>query len=342
MEDFVDLVICGPDMSGTSTQIRGVMDFLRSRGSVVRDLRGTEISALFHAKRFRQYNRDFFSFGDFSIGTDTESYSAFCSDAVGLLEGGETNEDLRVASMVDNNVSTYIDSNSADFWIMEEPTKRGAGQVNRVIEQNRSRFGSIIDPVAAAETHSVYRTDEFLRFRKVLREQGVGVIRSRSEESACYQIYDERFLKNTPWFKKVKKFARENGYVLTAFGRKRRIENLNLRIDPYADASEQKEVKKLLGEAYRKATNTPIQGTSADVTKIGMSNVFKYIERNNLDIHPVLVVHDDIVFEVNEKYDPEDIIPKLKSCLEMKFKGLVNLTVDNNISKVSWGAMKDG
>lgn len=169
--------------------------------------------------------------------------------------------------------------------------------------------------------------------------ESLGITEHEAEE--LKKLYMERFLRKTPWFFKVKKFARKNGHVLTAFGRKRRIDNLNLAVDRFAPMEEQKEAKRLLGEGYRKAINTPIQGTSADIMKIGLNKVDKYLIENDLDIHPLIVVHDDILFEVNNKYSPEDIIPKLKSCLEMRFKDMVTLTVDHNISKESWGALKD-
>lgn len=203
---FVDLVIGGPDMSGTSTQIEDVSEYFLSKGKVVRDIRGTEIDALFHSEKFQarvgagwdDYFINLRKFLSAVVDTPSSLVSArdFLWDVNELLGGGGTNQDLRVASMVENNVSTYVNPDSADVWIMEEPTKRGAGQVNRVIEQNRSSFGSEIDPVAAAETHSVYRTDEFLRFRGPLRVKGKTVVRSRSEESACYQIFDEKNLPN--------------------------------------------------------------------------------------------------------------------------------------------------
>lgn len=79
---------------------------------------------------------------------------------------------------------------------MEEPTKRGAGQLNRTIEQNRSQFGDEMNSIAASLAHQAYRTDEFLRFRQVFREKNKIILRSRSEESACYQIFDSQFLKN--------------------------------------------------------------------------------------------------------------------------------------------------
>lgn len=164
---------------------------------------------------------------------------------------------------------------------------------------------------------------------------------SEAEAEKFQQLYIDRFLGNTDWFKKVKKFAKKNGYVLTAFGRKRRIDNLNFAYNPLADDEERKEIRRMMGAAFRKAVNTPIQGTSADVTKIGLNNVHNYLETGGYDIHPVLVIHDDYVFEVNDKYEPEEIKPELKGCLEMLFKGVVKLTVDDNISRVSWGEMKD-
>ncbi len=202
---FLDIVVCGPDMSGTSTQIEGIINFFQNDGKTVKDLRGTEIDALFHTEKFQDeikthWGNDFINLSEFLFtvkdcaSTTTTTPENFLWYAHKLLSGGGTNQDLRVASMVKNKVTTYIDPNSADVWILEEPTKRGSGQVNRVIEQNRSEFGDELNPKAAAESHSVYRTDEFLRFRKPLRENNKIIVRSRSEESACYQVYDKDYL----------------------------------------------------------------------------------------------------------------------------------------------------
>lgn len=196
---FLDLVVGGPDMSGTSTQVQNIIEYFQGKGMRVKDIRGTEVDALFHAKRFEYLGsqlhcRDFIN----NLFISQNLKRQFLEEAHQLMSGigCGTNQDLRVSSAIKNNVCTYIDQNSADVWIMEEPTKRSAGQVNRVIEQNRSQFNSHINPTAAAETHSVYRTDEFLRFRKPFREKGKIIIRSRSEESACYQIYDKKCLPN--------------------------------------------------------------------------------------------------------------------------------------------------
>ena len=203
---FLDIVVCGPDMSGTSTQIKGITKFFQDKEMRVKDLRGTEIDALFHSENFQKeinkvWGNNYLNFNEFlkkvkDCATETIfSPRDFLDYANNLLSGGGTNQDLRVASMVKNDVTTYIDPNSAEVWILEEPTKRGAGQVNRVIEQNRSVFGNKLNPKAATEAHSIYRTDEFLRFRKPLRKNKKIILRSRSEESATYQVFNFFYLK---------------------------------------------------------------------------------------------------------------------------------------------------
>lgn len=195
---MIDLVISGPDMSGTGTQVADTIKFFQSIGKTVRDLRRTEIDAMFHAQIFSDLNSDFLNLNDFlsDPSVQTETKTDFILKAHQILAGGGTNADLKIASFLDNEVSTYIDSDSADVWVLEEPTKRGAGQVNRAIEQHRTKYLSTMDPVAAVYAHQAYRIDEFLRFRRILRGLGKIILRSRSEESACYQVYEEKSLPN--------------------------------------------------------------------------------------------------------------------------------------------------
>ena len=195
---FIDLVVGGPDMSGTGTQIEDIISFFQSKGKKVRDMRRTEVDVLFHAEIFSHINQNHVNLGSFlsDESIDHDDKIAFLWQAYELLSGGGTNEDLKIASCVKNLVSSYINPNSSDVWIFEEPTKRAAGQKNRAIEQHRSQYESETDPIAAALSHQNYRIDEFLRFRRVLRQKGKIIIRSRSEESACYQIYHPQKLKN--------------------------------------------------------------------------------------------------------------------------------------------------
>ncbi len=193
---LTDLVVCGPDMSGTSSQIQDLITYFQELGKQVRDIRGTEIDALYHAKRFESINSNHISLQQYLRDTNVPQHEkdTFLFESYKLLSGYQTNNDLRIASMVQNDLTTYIDPDSADVWVMEEPARRGAGQVNRTLEQNRTAYGTVPDHTAASLAHQAYRADEFFRFRKPLRDAGKIILRSRSEESACYQVYDEKRL----------------------------------------------------------------------------------------------------------------------------------------------------
>ena len=187
---FRDIVIAGPDMSGTSTQVQGVIDHLVAQGLTYRDLRGGEDDALFHAEIFNDLNQDYPSLDDFLKSASHEPLAR--------LQFFEEARNLPIASMVENDVSTFVNPKKANIWVLEEPTNRGAGQVCRTIEHNRGRYGLKIDGVAEAMAHQAYRSEEFMRFRRVLREQDAIIVRSRSEESGAYQIYDKERMPTGP------------------------------------------------------------------------------------------------------------------------------------------------
>lgn len=195
--NFIDLVIGGPDMSGTSTQIADLIIFFQSSGQRVRDLRGTELEALFHAEKYVEYNNNLLSMQEYA--DKVEDPRPLLRQLGNYFVKFPGNPDyLRFASCVKNENSTYVNPNSADVWVMEEPTHRGAGLVCRLFDQKYRSFGAKLNLFAEALDHQAYRREEFFRFRKPLREAGKIIIRSRSEESACYQIKDERIFPNGP------------------------------------------------------------------------------------------------------------------------------------------------
>ena len=96
-------------------------------------------------------------------------------------------------------------------------------------------------------------------------------------------------------------FANKNGYVETLSKRRRYIPELKSKV--YM----QREFGK------RTALNAPIQGTAADIIKIAMINLDKYLEENNLNTKLLLQVHDELILEVleNEVKEIEKIVPKI-------------------------------
>ncbi len=217
MKHSIDFVIGGPDMSGTTSQIQDTIEYFQSRNKIVKDMRGTEINALFHSEMFKNINQKYLNVYEFlndikgfldsgnlsqllefnkSNFSQLNAYFFFTKKILTELDGYKQDQDLRITSMIKNDATNYVNPDSADIWIFEEPTKRGAGQTCRIVENNRSKFNSETDHISVATSHQVYRIAEFLRFRKHLREAGKIIIRSRSEESCCYQIFDEKLIKS--------------------------------------------------------------------------------------------------------------------------------------------------
>jgi len=102
-------------------------------------------------------------------------------------------------------------------------------------------------------------------------------------------------------------FAKKNGYVSTLAGRKRYIPEIN---------SSNYNLRQF-GE--RAAMNMPLQGSSADIIKIAMINVYKALKKNRLKTKLILQVHDELVLEAPEeeaekaaeilKYEMENAVP---------------------------------
>jgi len=82
--------------------------------------------------------------------------------------------------------------------------------------------------------------------------------------------------------------ARERGYVTTVLGRRRYLPELGAR-DPA--------VRQF---AERAATNTPIQGSAADLIKLAMLEVSRRLGAAGLQARMLLQVHDELVLEAPE------------------------------------------
>ncbi len=104
--------------------------------------------------------------------------------------------------------------------------------------------------------------------------------------------------------------ARENGYGVTIFGRKRPIDEL--KSSNFNTRS--------FGE--RVAKNMPIQGSAADIIKIAMIHVYERIRREGLKSRLIVQVHDELLMEV---YRPEE--EAVRRILEEEMMGAADLLV---------------
>ena len=98
---------------------------------------------------------------------------------------------------------------------------------------------------------------------------------------------------------KTKEEARNQGYVLTLFGRKchvRGIGDKNPGIRSFAE---------------RAAINAPIQGGAADIIKRAMVTMPTALSKAGLRAKMLLQVHDELIFEVpNKELDATSLVVK--------------------------------
>jgi DNA polymerase-1 len=112
---------------------------------------------------------------------------------------------------------------------------------------------------------------------------------SLDEAKAFIQQYFERFAGVRTWLDRTVAEAREKGYVETLFGRRRYITELKDRSFTV----------RAFGE--RTATNSPLQGSAADLIKVAMIHLHSALREERLATRLLLQVHDELVLEVPER-----------------------------------------
>ena len=111
---------------------------------------------------------------------------------------------------------------------------------------------------------------------------------SQDQAKAFIAEYFARFAGVRTWLDRTVAEARERGYVETLFGRRRYIPELkdrNFNIRAFGE---------------RTATNSPLQGSAADLIKIAMIRIERALRARALAARMLLQVHDELVFEVPE------------------------------------------
>ncbi len=173
----------------------------------------------------------------------------------------------------------------------------------------------------------------------ILYGMGVNALRvnlgtDRKEAQEFYNAYFERFTGLAAYLEGVKQDATRTGYTETLFGRRRYFAGLKSPL-PWIRA-----------QAERMAINAPIQGTAtADIVKVAMVRIAEFLKKEKLqkDVHLLLQVHDELVFEI-KKEKVDEIVPKIQKIMESvltkeQSKGIpivANAEVGEN-----WGTMKE-
>ena len=137
---------------------------------------------------------------------------------------------------------------------------------------------------------------------------------SRKEAKEYIDNYFVKFPKVKEYLDNCVNNAKTDGYVKTLYGRIRQIPELN----------SSNFMQRQFGE--RVAMNAPIQGTAADIMKIGMINVYNLIKEKHLKSKLILQVHDELLIET-----ANDEIDTVKAILLEGMKNAASLSVDLEI-----------
>ena len=132
--------------------------------------------------------------------------------------------------------------------------------------------------------------------------------------------YYETYSGIKKYMQEVVKDAYEKGYVKTIMNRKRRIDelkNTNYMIRQQGE---------------RMALNTPIQGSSADILKKAMIDIYNEFKSNNIKSKILLQVHDELIINTI-KDEKESVIKIVEKCMDNAFKLDVPLKVEINVGK---------
>ena len=138
--------------------------------------------------------------------------------------------------------------------------------------------------------------------------QGLSITRQEAAE------FIEQYFKTFPG---IKAFldesvaqAREKGYSVTMYGRRR----------PIPELKESNFMRRSFGE--RVAMNAPIQGTAADIIKIAMVGVDRALRAEGLKSRLVLQVHDELLVEA-----AEDEVLRVQEIIREKMEGAASMKV---------------
>ncbi|MFC1934658.1 DNA polymerase I, partial [Chloroflexota bacterium] len=149
---------------------------------------------------------------------------------------------------------------------------------------------------------------------------------SREEAAQFITSYFEKYPGVKQYLDSTKQWARDKGYVQTVLGRRRTIPEINSANWQVRQAAE------------RMAINMPVQGTSADIIKVAMINLYREMGKRQLKSKMLLQVHDELLFEVpDEELDEmRQLVREIMStALELSVPLKVDIKSGNN-----WGELK--
>ena len=142
------------------------------------------------------------------------------------------------------------------------------------------------------------------------KDGDIYIIFSRKEAQDYINDYFKTYPKIKAFLDGLVSSAKEKGYAVSVFGRRR----------PVPELKASNFMQRSFGE--RVAMNSPIQGTAADIMKIAMNRVYARLMKEGLKSRLILQIHDELLIEA-----PTEEAEYAREILEEEMKGAANLSV---------------
>ena len=160
------------------------------------------------------------------------------------------------------------------------------------VDVHRSTAGEVFAEAYEKVTDNQRRAAKAINFGLMYGMSAFGLARqldiSRGEAQVYMDTYFSRYPDVQAFMEKTREQAREAGYVETLFGRRLYLPEINASNMMRRQGAE------------RAAINAPMQGTAADIIKIAMISVDKWLQTSQPGARLVMQVHDELVLEVEE------------------------------------------
>jgi DNA polymerase-1 len=158
------------------------------------------------------------------------------------------------------------------------------------------------------------RVAKVINFGLIYGMSAFGVAQNLGIDRGTAQTYVDRYFARFPGAKRymdeTRRKAKEVGYVETVFGRRLWLPELKSGAPVRRQAAE------------RAAINAPMQGTAADLIKLAMIAVQKWLDTSGLKSKLIMQVHDELVLEA-----PDAEISSVKSNLRELMQSVAKLDV---------------
>ena len=175
------------------------------------------------------------------------------------------------------------------------------------IDVHRATAAEVFGSPPEAVSDEERRSAKAINFGLIYGMSAFGLARqlgvSRAVAQNYIDVYFDRYPGVAEYMAYSRSSAREKGFVETVFGRRLYVPEIGAKHAQRRQAAE------------RTAINAPMQGTAADVIKIAMCNVQKWLDDSNLDAQMIMQVHDELVFEV-ETSSVDELSSRVKELME--------------------------